>query len=236
MTKSHSRRATAALLAALAALVACSSAPSGGVRTSPSPSTSPQSAVTTRGDAAAIAKARADSARYPYTAADVHFMSGMISHHAQALVMAGWVPTHRASPSIQRLAERIINAQQDEIATMQTWLRDRNQPVPEANAAGMKMVMDGVEHVMKMPGMLTEAQMKQLDQARGEEFDRLFLTFMIQHHRGAVSMVQDLFGSYGAGQDETVFKFASDVNVDQTTEIDRMEKMLTTLTTGITSP
>jgi uncharacterized protein (DUF305 family) len=192
--------------------------------------------MTVRSDAAAIAKARADSARYPYTAADVHFMSGMISHHAQALVMAGWVPTHGASPSIQRLAERIINAQQDEIVTMQTWLRDRNQPVPEANAAGMKMVMNGVEHMMKMPGMLTEAQMKQLDQARGAEFDRLFLTFMIQHHRGAVSKVQELFGSYGAGQDETVFKFASDVNVDQTTEIDRMEKMLATLTFGITSP
>jgi uncharacterized protein (DUF305 family) len=229
MTSSHSRRITATLLAAVAA-AACSSAPRGAMQTSPSPSAASSS------NASAIAKARADSARYPYTAADVHFMSGMISHHAQALVMAGWVPTHGASPSIQRLAERIINAQQDEIVTMQTWLRDRNQPVPEANAAGMKMVMNGVEHMMKMPGMLTDAQMTQLDQARGSEFDRLFLTFMIQHHRGAVSMVQDLFGSYGAGQDETVFKFASDVNVDQTTEIDRMEKMLTTLTTGMTSP
>jgi uncharacterized protein (DUF305 family) len=77
-----------------------------------------------------------------------------------------------------------------------------------------------------MPGMLTEAQMKQLDAARGTEFDRLFLTFMIQHHQGAVTMVKDLFGSYGAGLDETVFKFASDVNVDQTTEIERMQLML----------
>ena len=80
--------------------------------------------------------------------------------------------------------------------------------------------------------MLTEAQMKQLDAARGPEFDRLFLRFMIQHHRGAVTMVKELFGTYGAGQDETVFKFASDVNVDQTTEIARMEKMLFTLTFG----
>ena len=93
--------------------------------------------------------------------------------------------------------------------------------------------MNGVEHDMLMPGMLTEAQMKQLDQARGPEFDRLFLTFMIQHHRGAVSMVKELFDSYGAGQDETVFKFASDVNVDQSTEIARMEKMLVYITLGI---
>jgi uncharacterized protein (DUF305 family) len=79
---------------------------------------------------------------------------------------------------------------------------------------------------MKMPGMLSDAQMKKLDEARGPEFDRLFLTFMIQHHRGAVAMVQQLFGSYGAGQDETVFKFATDVNVDQNTEIARMQRML----------
>ena len=90
----------------------------------------------------------------------------------------------------------------------------------------MKMMMDGAEHAMLMPGMLTDDQMKQLDAARGKEFDRLFLTFMIQHHQGAVSMVKHLFGSYGAAQDETVFKFASDVNVDQTTEIARMEQML----------
>ena len=80
-----------------------------------------------------------------------------------------------------------------------------------------------------MPGMLTEAQMKQLAESRGPEFDRLFLTFMIQHHRGAVSMVEELFGSQGAAQDEAVFKFASDVNVDQTTEIARMQRMLLAL-------
>jgi uncharacterized protein (DUF305 family) len=112
---------------------------------------------------------------------------------------------------------------------MQQWLADRLQPVPEANPAGMKVNVGGVEHVHLMPGMLTEAQMKQLDQARGEEFDRLFLTFMIQHHRGAVEMVNVLFGTYGAGQDETVFKFASDVNVDQSTEIARMEIMVQAL-------
>jgi uncharacterized protein (DUF305 family) len=105
--------------------------------------------------------------------------------------------------------------------------------VPEARPTGMRMIMNGVEHDMLMPGMLTEPQMKQLDQARGAEFDRLFLTFMIQHHRGAVSMVKELFDSYGAGLDETVFKFASDVNVDQSTEIARMQKMLVSLTLGV---
>jgi uncharacterized protein (DUF305 family) len=147
--------------------------------------------------------------------------------------MAHWAPTHGANPAVRRLAERIINAQQDEIGIMQRWLGDRQKHVPEANPAGMKHIMDGVEHVMLMPGMLTDAQMKQLDQARGAEFDRLFLLFMIQHHRGAVSMVKELFDSYGAGQDETVFKFASDVNVDQATEIARMEKMLVALTLGV---
>ncbi len=176
-----------------------------------------------------IAKARADSARYPYTAADIHFMSAMIGHHAQAIAMSGRAPTHGASPSVRRLAERIINAQQDEITTMQTWLGERRQPVPDASPKGMKMVMNGMEHMMLMPGMLTDEQMKQLDAARGTAFDRLFLTFMIQHHRGAVSMVKQLFGSYGAAQDETVFKFANDVNVDQSTEIARMEKMLDAL-------
>jgi uncharacterized protein (DUF305 family) len=93
----------------------------------------------------------------------------------------------------------------------------------------MKMVMNGVEHMMMMPGMLTDEQMKQLDAARGAEFDRLFLTYMIQHHKGAVSMVNDLFATNGAAQDQTVFKLASDVQVDQTTEVARMEKMLSSL-------
>jgi len=194
-----------------------------------------QTVARSQSDLAAVAKAREDSARRPYTAADVHFMSGMIGHHSQAIVMAGWAPSHGASPSVHTLSDRIINAQRDEIATMQQWLRDRQQPVPETSAKGMKMVMDGVEHEMLMPGMLTEAQMKQLDAARGKEFDRLFLTFMIQHHKGAVQMVKELFDSYGAAQDDLVFKFASDVNVDQTTEIARMEKMLVALTFGIES-
>jgi len=153
-------------------------------------------------------------------------MSGMISHHAQAIAMARWAPTHRASSSVLTLCGRIINAQQDEIHLMQQWLADRQLPIPEPDPKGMKMVMNGMEHVMLMPGMLSAEQMKQLDGSKGTDFDRLFLTDMIQHHKGAVTMVQELFGSYGAGQDETVFKFASDVNVDQATEIARMERML----------
>jgi uncharacterized protein (DUF305 family) len=216
-----------ATLVGATVIVGCSSATGRTAQMSVMPAAVPQSGP------AAIAQAKADSVRHPYTEADVHFMSGMIGHHAQAIVMAHWAPTHGAGPSVRRLADRIINAQQDEIATMQRWLGDRLKPVPEATPAGMKMTMNGVEHVMLMPGMLTEAQMKELDQARGSEFDRLFLRYMIQHHRGAVSMVKDLFDSYGAGQDETVFKFASDVNVDQSTEIARMEKMLVSLTLGV---
>ena len=117
------------------------------------------------------------------------------------------------------------------LLVLQRWLRNRRLPVPEARATGMKMMMNGVEHDMLMPGMLTEAQLQQLDQARGTEFDRLFLTFMIQHHKGAVTMVKELFDSYGAGQDDLVFKFASDVNIDQTTEIARMEKLLVAVIT-----
>jgi uncharacterized protein (DUF305 family) len=175
--------------------------------------------------AAPAAASAADTARYAVTEADIHFMQGMIGHHGQALVMAGWAPSHGASPQVRVLCERIINEQGDEINTMSTWLRDHGQTVPDPHAP-MTMVMNGKTMTMLMPGMLTEDQMKQLDAARGADFDRLFLTFMIQHHKGAVSMVHDLFETYGAGQDEAVFKFASDVNVDQTTEIARMEKML----------
>jgi uncharacterized protein (DUF305 family) len=176
-----------------------------------------------------VAKARADSARRPYTQADVHFVSGMIDHHTQAILMAGWSRSHGAGHAVRTLSERIINAQQDEITLMQRWSRDRQQVVPRGSPRGMQMVVDGVAHPMLMPGMLTDDQLDQLDRARGAEYDRIFLTFMIQHHQGAVTMVKELFATPGAGQDETVFKLASDVNVDQTTEIARMQKMLATL-------
>lgn len=180
----------------------------------------------TASDSAAKARARADSARLPYTAADVQFMTGMISHHSQAVVMAKMAPTHGASRAVQTLCGRIINAQNDEITLMQNWLRDRNQPVPEAKPVPMKMMMNGQEMEMLMPGMLNESQMKALDAARGIAFDTLFLRGMIQHHQGAITMVQQLFATPGAGQDEAVFKFANNVNVDQNTEIHRMQQML----------
>jgi uncharacterized protein (DUF305 family) len=176
-------------------------------------------------DSAAIAKARADSMRYPYTEADVQFMTNMVGHHAQAIEMSKMAPTHTDNKSIHTLAGRIINAQKDEIAIMQQWLRDRRRPVPDPSS-GMHGAGDAGHHGALAPGMLTPEQMKKLDEARGPEFDRLFLTFMIQHHRGAVAMVKELFSTYGAGHDEIVFKLASDVNVDQTTEIDRMQLML----------
>jgi uncharacterized protein (DUF305 family) len=221
MSIPSSRPIAAALLAALS-VAACAGAHREAASTAPQPATGP-------GAGSPTAQARADSLRHPYTEADVRFMSHMIGHHAQALVMAGWASSHGADPSVRRLAERIINSQQDEIATMQTWLHDRGRPVPEARPAGMKMEMDGHVHEMLMPGMLTPAQMEELDRARGADFDRLFLTYMIQHHKGAVTMVKDLFGTQGAAQDEATFKFASDANVDQSTEIARMERMLAAL-------
>lgn len=231
MTPSPARSHTAILAAALAlALAACSGAPRSEVQTSPQP------AAASPRDHAAMAKARADSARYPYTEADVQFMSAMVGHHSQAVEIAGWAPTHGAGPSVRTLAERIINGQQDEIVTMQQWLRDRGKPVPEPRRMGTHGTMHRAGHQHLMPGMLTDEQMGQLDRARGSEFDRLFLTFMIQHHGGAVAMVKELFGSYGAAQDETVFKFANDVNVDQTTEIARMKTMLAALPAERDSP
>lgn len=163
-----------------------------------------------------------------YTPADVKFVSRMIHHHAQAIVMARMAATHEASPRIRTLSSRIINAQQDEIALMQQWLRDRNQPVPDVTHVLHGMSMDSIH----MPGMLTEQQLRELGAARKEDFDQLFLQFMIQHHQGAVAMVAELIRSAGAAQDDIVFKLASDINVDQTTEIARMKRMLADLLFG----
>jgi uncharacterized protein (DUF305 family) len=175
--------------------------------------------------AAAAAQAKADPPA-GYTAADVHFMSGMIHHHAQAVLIAGWAPTHEASPSLRVLCERIVVAQRDEIALMRRWLEARHEEVPDSSPT--YTMMPGMDHAALMPGMLTATQLRQLDRARGPEFDRLFLTFMIQHHLGAITMVNQLFGQ-GAGEQETVFRFAADVYADQSTEIARMQKMLAAL-------
>ena len=206
-------RDSASLLVALCALLALpacrTSAPVlGAVDTAP------------KGQGVAAAKANA---------ADVHFMSGMIPHHAQAVLIAGWAASHGARPDIVRLCERIVVGQRDEIALMQTWLRTKGAPIPDANATHMKMTMNGMVHEMLMPGMLTPEQLAELDAARGSKFDRLFLQAMIRHHQGAISMVDELLGSEGAAQDDLVYKFASDVYADQTTEISFMEKMLATI-------
>jgi uncharacterized protein (DUF305 family) len=212
------------LLAAalLAPLAACG----GAARSAPTPagSTGDMSAA----EMEAIFRARTDSARARFTDADVRFMTDMIHHHAQAIEVARRAPAQAARASIQTLAARIINAQQDEIATMQNWLRVRNQPVPELHITADHVMVHGT-HDAAMPGMLTAAQLQQLADAQGDGFDRLFLTLMIEHHRGAMTMVHRLFATDGAGQDEDVFRFASDVQVDQATEVARMELMLSSL-------
>jgi len=160
-----------------------------------------------------------------YTPADVHFMSGMILHHAQALLMAGWAPTHDANASVRTLCERIVVGQRDEIALMSRWLAERQEPVPDPAHA----MMPGMPHSMLMPGMLTDEQLAQLDSARGATFDRLFLQFMIQHHQGAITMVNELFASQGGGEEDNVYRMAANVFADQTTEIERMQRMLAPL-------
>jgi uncharacterized protein (DUF305 family) len=154
-----------------------------------------------------------------FSAADVSFMQGMIGHHAQAVVMAQMAPSHGASPAVLTLCKKIDISQRDEITMMRQWLALRKQAVPDSTKP----------MVMLMPGMLTDAQMKQLAAAHETAFDRLFLTFMIQHHEGALTMVKSLFASPGGGQASEMFRYASDVNSDQTAEIERMQQMLNAL-------
>ncbi len=178
----------------------------------------------------ALYRARLEQELQQFVEADVDFMTGMIAHHAQALVMSRLAPTNGANNSVQTLAARIINAQKDEIATMQKWLGDRSQPVPEVHIDGLNLMVHGVgEHHMHMPGMLSQAQLEELAAAEGTDFDRLFLTYMIEHHAGAVTMVHNLFSKDGAAQGDDTFKLASDIQVDQTTEIQRMKRMLNAL-------
>jgi uncharacterized protein (DUF305 family) len=162
----------------------------------------------------------------PFSQADIDFMTGMIPHHAQAVIMAGWAPARGARSDVAILCERIVVGQADEIRSMQQWLADRAQPVPDAKSTRMKHKMNGVEHEMLMPGMLSDEEMAALEKATGSEFDRLFLIGMIKHHQGAIDMVNELFKAYGAAQDDTIYKFASDVYADQSIEIEVMTKML----------
>jgi uncharacterized protein (DUF305 family) len=151
-----------------------------------------------------------------YTVADVEFMQGMIAHHAQAIYMSRMAEAHHASPRLLKLAEKIDQSQVAEIAIMQDWLRRNGQAVPDTSSW----------RTMHMAGMLTEEQLKELDAASGAEFDHAYLTMMIQHHEGALQMVEDLFAAPLAGQDVDVNVFANDVVTVQTAEIGVMQRML----------
>ena len=153
-------------------------------------------------------------------------MQHMIGHHDQALVMAAMAPSRGASEHFLQLVEKIRISQTDEIGLMERWLTERNQPIPD----------DAYMHGMMMPGMLTPAQLEQLGAARGREFERLFLTFMIRHHEGALQMVDELFDTPGAGQDPDIFRFATDVDADQRDEIYTMSVMLDMLENPARSP
>jgi uncharacterized protein (DUF305 family) len=231
-----SRLAAAACLCSAAFCAGCGSAPAQAPQTTPAvPPTASSAAAPGQASAAEpsqLHKTPAGLGQYPYSDADVEFMTGMIPHHAQAVIMAGWAPTHGASADVATLCGRIVVGQRDEIHLMQQWLRDRGLPVPSETDTRMHMKMNGEDHAMLMPGMLSDEEMAALDRARGPEFDRLFLEGMIKHHQGAIDMVNTLMNSYGGAQDEIVFKFANDVYVDQMTEIARMKQMLAAVPSG----
>ena len=165
------------------------------------------------------AEQAADQSRVLFTEADVRFMQGMIGHHAQALEMTALLPSRTNSDEMRKFAKRIEVSQADEIKMMQGWLTARGQPLPDPHA-------HHAHGAALMPGMLSAEEMARLADAKGEEFDRLFLRFMIKHHDGALVMVKELFASPGAGQDAEVYAFASDVDADQRMEIHRMGSML----------
>jgi uncharacterized protein (DUF305 family) len=160
-----------------------------------------------------------DLSQLRHTAAEVRFVQGMIPHHMQALSMAALVAARTSSEDIRLLARRIELSQADEIEMMREWLTAHNTATPTAEA-------QHAHEAAPMPGMLTPAEMRRLAGAEGAEFDRLFLEFMIQHHEGALTMVDELFSAAGAGQQSDIFAFASDVEADQRIEIDRMSAML----------
>ncbi len=151
-----------------------------------------------------------------YTAADVHFMQGMIAHHGQAIHMSRLAESRGASPRLLRFATKIDQSQAGEIRLMQEWLRANGQAAPEGESW----------RTMSMPGMLTAEQLAQLTAAKGEEFDKQFLTLMIKHHEGALQMVKDLLATPRAAQDVDVSVLATDVEVTQTAEIAIMHQML----------
>jgi uncharacterized protein (DUF305 family) len=162
-----------------------------------------------------------DLSKVRYTDADVKFMQGMIGHHAQAIEMVALLYPRAGREEMRMLGKRIEVSQEDEIKMMQEWLKARGQPIPGPHAHHEPGGM--------MPGMLTPEEMARLAAAKGIEFDRLFLEYMIKHHIGALQMVDQLFAQPGAAQDSDIYAFASDVVADQRMEIDRMGAMLGTM-------
>ena len=163
-------------------------------------------------------KTATDLSKVGATAADVKFMQGMIGHHAQAVEMVDLLESRTTRPEMRALGQRISLSQVDEIRMMQDWLTSRGQMAPEQHA-------HHGEHEM-MPGMLMPEQMQQLAAAKGPEFDRLFLAGMLAHHRGALTMVEQLLKQPGAAQEPEIFGFIADVEADQGAEIARMSAML----------
>jgi uncharacterized protein (DUF305 family) len=157
--------------------------------------------------------------------ADIEFMQGMIMHHGQAVEMTALIPSHTENKEIRSLGARIGLSQADEMKFMKRWLQARGEPVSMAMPGMPDMDISG--HPMQaMPGMLTAKQMDELRHAKGAEFDRLFLTGMIQHHNGALVMVKQLFDTPGAGQDAELFDFATDADNTQRAEIVIMQNIL----------
>ena len=154
-----------------------------------------------------------------YTKADVEFMQGMIAHHSQAIVMSRMAESHGANPQVLKLSNKIDQSQVPEIRIMQGWLTRNNQFAPDTSSW----------HNVMMAGMLTTAQLKELDAAKGVEFDREYLRLMIQHHAGALKMVDDLFNTSMAGQEVDVSVFANDVVTAQTAEIGIMQRLFSQL-------
>jgi uncharacterized protein (DUF305 family) len=157
--------------------------------------------------------------------ADVAFMQGMIMHHSQAVEMTALIDSHTQNKDVRSLGAKISRSQSDEIRFMQRWLAARGQPVSMAMPGMPDMDMAG-NPLEPMPGMLTPEQMEALEKAKGADFDHLFLTGMIQHHKGALAMVKDLFDTAGAGQDADLFDFATDADNTQRAEIKIMQNLL----------
>jgi uncharacterized protein (DUF305 family) len=180
------------------------------------------------GQASKILPASTRAKLPPRSAKDVEFMQGMIMHHAQAVEMTALIDERTENKELRSLGARISHSQSDEMMFMKRWLELRGEPVsmPMKGMEGMSEEEMSKHHQMLMPGMLTKMQMNTLKAAKGAEFDRLFLTGMIQHHGGALIMVKDLYDSAGAGQDAELFNFATDVDSGQRAEIRIMETML----------